>query len=58
MEENHGDEQPGEGSTIVQAPQPGQTQTPARDVADDIMLWLEEKEEKEKQSGAGGPPAG
>jgi hypothetical protein len=51
LEENHLDEQPGDGSTIVQTPQPGQTQTPQRDVADDIMSWLDDKEEKDKQQG-------
>jgi len=47
LEEEHAEEKAGEGSTIVQQPTPGQTQTPsARDVADDILSWLDEQEQK------------
>jgi pSer/pThr/pTyr-binding forkhead associated (FHA) protein len=47
LEEHNGPiEHSSEGSTIIQTPLPGQTQTPARDVADDILLWLNDRDEK------------
>ncbi len=52
LEENHIDEHAGDGSTILQTLQPGQTQTPPRDVTEDIMNWLDDKENKNKQPGS------
>lgn len=57
-EESQDEELPDEDSTIVQTPRQGQTQTPSCDTADDVLMWFDENEEKEKQSSEGGGQTG
>jgi pSer/pThr/pTyr-binding forkhead associated (FHA) protein len=55
IEENHAEEHAGDGSTIVQPPSE-KTQVGTRDVADDILLWLDEREQKEAKNKNGHTP--
>jgi pSer/pThr/pTyr-binding forkhead associated (FHA) protein len=55
LEESTSEERPGEGSTIIQPPS-DKTQTGVRDVAEDIMSWLDERDQKNGKSENGHKP--
>jgi pSer/pThr/pTyr-binding forkhead associated (FHA) protein len=52
LEEEHAVDKTGDGSTIVQPPQPGQTQAPPHDIVEDVMSWLEDKNKKAGERGS------